>query len=57
MATDIPQIVYRLHSNISLPLEDAYECFESVELPDEIDEIQVQRRKNRLLVDYLERRL
>lgn len=53
MANDIPPTVYHLHSNISLPLDDAYEFFEDVELPPEIEDIQIQRRKNRLLVDSI----
>lgn len=50
MSDEIPPTVFTLRSNISLPLDEVYEFFESVELPPEIEDIQIERRNNRLLI-------
>lgn len=50
MSDEIPPTVFTLRSNISLPLEDVYDFFESVDLPPEIEDIQIERRNNRLLI-------
>lgn len=50
MSDDTPHTVFTLRSNISLPLEDVYDFFEEVELPPEIEDIQIERRNNRLLI-------
>lgn len=42
--------VYRLHSTIELPLEELHEYFEDPELPDGIDDIEVTRRNNTLII-------
>jgi hypothetical protein len=43
--------VYRLHSTLELRLEDAHEFFEEVvDLPPEIDELEITRRNNTLIV-------
>ncbi|MFC7027442.1 hypothetical protein ACFQH8_07890 [Halomicroarcula sp. GCM10025710] len=42
--------VYRLHSTLELPLEDAYDFFEDPELPPEIADIDITRRNNTLIV-------
>ncbi|MGM0398775.1 MAG: DUF7110 family protein [Halobacteriota archaeon] len=46
----MPPTVFTLRSNISLPLEDVYDFFETVDLPPEIEDIQIERRNNRLLI-------
>ncbi|MFB6070821.1 MAG: hypothetical protein ABEJ76_07335 [Halanaeroarchaeum sp.] len=51
MPQDTPSTVYSLRSNVSVPIEEAYDFFDAVELPDGIDEIHVERRTNRILVD------
>ncbi|ALG82004.1 hypothetical protein HLASA_1109 [Halanaeroarchaeum sulfurireducens] len=50
MSDEIPPTVFTLRSNITLPLEDVHEFFESVDLPPEIEDIQIERRNNRLLI-------
>ncbi|UWG47706.1 Uncharacterized protein HSRCO_1424 [Halanaeroarchaeum sp. HSR-CO] len=50
MSDEIPPTVFTLRSNISLPLEDVYDFFETVDLPPEIEDIQIERRNNRLLI-------
>ena len=50
MSDEIPPTVFTLRSNISLPLDDVYEFFESVDLPPEIEDIEIERRNNRLLI-------
>ncbi|PSP28267.1 hypothetical protein BRC65_02795 [Halobacteriales archaeon QH_2_65_14] len=42
--------VYRLHSTLELPLEDVYEYFESPDLPDRIEDIEITRRNNTLII-------
>ena len=42
--------VYRLHSTLELPLEDLYEHFEDPELPSEIEDIDITRRNNTLII-------
>ncbi|MFB6081657.1 MAG: hypothetical protein ABEJ67_02430 [Halanaeroarchaeum sp.] len=51
MPQDIPPIVYSLRSNVSLPIDEVYDFFDDVDLPEEIDEVHVERRSNRILVD------
>lgn len=53
MSDEIPPTVYSLRSNVSLPLDDVYDFFDSVELPPEIAEIQIERRNNRLLISSI----
>ncbi|WP_136718172.1 DUF7110 family protein [Halorientalis salina] len=42
--------VYRLHSTLELPLEDVYEYFEDPELPVEMQDIDITRRNNTLII-------
>ena len=42
--------VYRLHSTLELPLEDLYEYFDDPELPEAIDDIDITRRNNTLII-------
>ncbi|MFC7019939.1 MULTISPECIES: DUF7110 family protein [Haloarcula] len=42
--------VYRLHSTLELPLEDAYDFFDDPKLPPEIADIDITRRNNTLIV-------
>jgi len=42
--------VYRLHSTLELPLEDAYDFFDDPNLPPEIEDIDITRRNNTLIV-------
>jgi hypothetical protein len=42
--------VYRLHSTLELPLEDVYEYFEDPDLPPGIDDIDITRRNNTLII-------
>ena len=42
--------VYRLHSTLELQLDDVYEFFDGYELPVEIDDVEVTRRNNTLIV-------
>jgi hypothetical protein len=42
--------VYRLHSTLELPLEDAYDFFDDPDLPPEIADIDITRRNNTLIV-------
>jgi hypothetical protein len=42
--------VYRLHSTLELPLEDVYDYFDDPELPPEIDDIDITRRNNTLII-------
>lgn len=50
MSDEIPPTVYTLRSNISLPLDEVYDFFDEVDLPPEIEDIQIERRNNRLLI-------
>jgi hypothetical protein len=42
--------VYRLHSTLELPLEDVYDYFEDPALPDDIEDIEITRRNNTLII-------
>jgi hypothetical protein len=42
--------VYRLHSTLELPLEDVYDYFEDPELPPGIEDIDITRRNNTLII-------
>jgi len=42
--------VYRLHSTLELPLEDTYDFFEDADLPDAIDDVEITRRNNTLII-------
>jgi len=42
--------VYRLHSTLELPLEDAYDFLEDPDLPPEIADVEITRRNNTLIV-------
>ena len=42
--------VYRLHSTLELPLEDVYDFFESPELPEGIEDVDITRRNNTLII-------
>ncbi len=50
MDTTPPDCVYRVHSTLELPLEDVFTFLEDVELPDGIDDIDVTRRNNTLIL-------
>ena len=42
--------VYRLHSTLELPLEDVYDHFEDPNLPVEMQDIDITRRNNTLII-------
>jgi len=42
--------VYRLHSTLELPLEDVYDHFENPDLPVEMQDIDITRRNNTLII-------
>ena len=42
--------VYRLHSTLELPLEDTYDFFEDAEFPPEIEDVDITRRNNTLII-------
>jgi len=42
--------VYRLHSTLELPLETVHEHFEDADLPDGIEDIEITRRNNTLIL-------
>ena len=42
--------VFRLHSTLELPLDDVHEFFEGIDLPVEIEDIEITRRNNTLIV-------
>jgi len=42
--------VYRLHSTLELPLEDVYDYFEDPDLPVEVQDIDITRRNNTLII-------
>jgi len=50
MSSDTPSRVYRLHSTLELPLEDVHEYFEDPALPPEIEDIEITRRNNTLIL-------
>ena len=45
--------VYTLHSTLELPLEDVQEFFDDVDLPDEIEDIDITRRNNTLIISAI----
>jgi hypothetical protein len=42
--------VYRLHSTLELPLEDVYDHFDDPDLPPEIEDVDITRRNNTLII-------
>lgn len=42
--------VYRLHSTLELPLEDVHEYFEDPDLPEGVEDVEVNRRNNTLIL-------
>jgi hypothetical protein len=42
--------VFRLHSTLELPLDDVHEFFDQVELPVEIEDVEITRRNNTLII-------
>jgi hypothetical protein len=42
--------VYRLHSTLELPLEDVYDFFDDPNLPEDIEEVDITRRNNTLII-------
>ncbi|WP_121821903.1 DUF7110 family protein [Halostella salina] len=42
--------VYRLHSTLELPLETVHDFFEDADLPDAIEDIDITRRNNTLIL-------
>jgi hypothetical protein len=42
--------VYRLHSTLELPLEDVYDFFEDPDLPPNIEDVEITRRNNTLII-------
>ena len=42
--------VYRLHSTLELPLEDVYDFFEEPDLPENVDDVDITRRNNTLII-------
>jgi len=42
--------VYKLHSTLELPLEDVYEFFENSDLPADVEEVDITRRNNTLII-------
>ncbi|WP_135663368.1 DUF7110 family protein [Halorhabdus rudnickae] len=42
--------VYRLHSTLELPLEDVHDHFEDPNLPPEIEDVEITRRNNTLIL-------
>jgi hypothetical protein len=42
--------VYRLHSTLELPLEDVYDFFEDPDLPEAIEDVDITRRNNTLII-------
>ncbi|MFB6201640.1 MAG: hypothetical protein ABEI98_06485 [Halorhabdus sp.] len=42
--------VYRLHSTLELPLEDVYDHFEDPDLPPTIEDVEITRRNNTLIL-------
>jgi len=43
-------LVYRLHSTLELPLEDVYDFFEDPALPEDIEDVDITRRNNTLII-------
>jgi hypothetical protein len=42
--------IYRLHSTLELPLEDVYDFFEDPDLPEAIEDVDITRRNNTLII-------
>jgi len=42
--------VYKLHSTLELPLEDVHSYFDDPDLPDSVDDIDITRRNNTLII-------
>ncbi|WP_459194922.1 DUF7110 family protein [Halosimplex sp. J119] len=42
--------VYRLHSTLELPLEDVYDFFDDPDLPDNVEDVDITRRNNTLII-------
>ena len=42
--------VFRLHSTLELPLDDVHEFFDQVDLPVEIEDVEITRRNNTLII-------
>ena len=42
--------VYTLHSTLELPLEDVHEFFDNPDLPNEVEDIDITRRNNTLII-------
>jgi len=42
--------VYRLHSTLELPLEDVYDFFDDPDLPENIEDVDITRRNNTLII-------
>jgi hypothetical protein len=43
-------LVYRLHSTLELPLEDVYDFFDDPELPESVEDVEITRRNNTLII-------
>ncbi|RQG95949.1 DUF7110 family protein [Natrarchaeobius chitinivorans] len=50
MSTEESRHVYRLHSTLELPLEDLREHIDEVTYPDGIDDVEITRRNNTLIL-------
>ncbi|WP_415382837.1 hypothetical protein [Halosimplex sp. TS25] len=42
--------VYRLHSTLELPLEDVYDFFDDPDLPENVEDVDITRRNNTLII-------
>ena len=42
--------VYRLHSTLELPLEDVYDFFDDPALPADVEDVEITRRNNTLII-------
>ncbi|MFB6087258.1 MAG: hypothetical protein ABEJ85_01960 [Haloarculaceae archaeon] len=43
-------LVYRLHSTLELPLEDVYDFFDDADLPEGVEDVEITRRNNTLII-------
>jgi hypothetical protein len=50
MSSDNSSHVYRLHSTLELPLEDVHEFFDDADLPKGVDDVDITRRNNTLIL-------
>ncbi|ARS88480.1 DUF7110 family protein [Natrarchaeobaculum aegyptiacum] len=50
MSTEESSHVYRLHSTLELPLEDLREHIDEAEYPDGVDDVEITRRNNTLIL-------